>query len=365
MIHICIDCRFHNKSGIGRYAKEIVSRLIEHKNVFFTLIINPLDLDNAFIIKCNKDNVKFLNSTASMYSIREQVELPYIIPECDVFWSIHYNAPILPIRAKKKVVTIHDMAHIALANKLTIPEKIYSRFMMYWVTHMYNDIFTISQFSKDEIIKYEGIDEKKIHIYKCAPYSVDKYIESYSLKIKEKYNLPDNYVLFVGNVKPHKNLSVLVKAINLLSQKNDDIKLVIVGQKDGFINTDIEIKHDRNNVVFTGYVEDNDLVYIYKMANIFVFPSLYEGFGIPPLEAMKLGVPVICSSAASMPEVCGKAVEYFNPYDEVDLSNRINKLLHDKNKYNELIKIGKERSSMYSWDDTADGIFFQLANISK
>ena len=164
------------------------------------------------------------------------------------------------------------------------------------------------------------------------------------------------YLLFVGNVKPHKNLGRLLDAFDLLKDRIPH-SLMIVGQKDGFITGDKEVvrRAERfgKRVQFTGVLSDDKLRGIYAAADLLVFPSLYEGFGLPPLEAMACGTPVACSRAASLPEVCGNAVEYFDPQDSKDIAEKVLKLIQDGKRRKSLKNEGLKRVKGFSWDKCA------------
>ena len=161
----------------------------------------------------------------------------------------------------------------------------------------------------------------------------------------------------MGNVKPHKNLKNLLFAV-----EKTNLNLVIVGKKDGFITGDstiseiIRTKNLSDRIFFTGYVKDADIAAIYNLAKLFVFPSLYEGFGIPPLEAQACSCPVVCSNAASLPEVCGDSVVYFDPNDIEDMRNKIQTVLNDKNLQNELRIKGLENIKRFNWERSAKQI---------
>ena len=186
----------------------------------------------------------------------------------------------------------------------------------------------------------------------------NRYYDSNALEeVAKDYGLPDDFVLFVGNVKPHKNLKNLLFAL-----EKTNLNLVIVGKKDGFITGDstiseiIRTKNLSDRIFFTGYVKDADIAAIYNLAKLFVFPSLYEGFGIPPLEAQACSCPVVCSNAASLPEVCDDSVVYFDPHDVEDMRNNIQTVLNDKNLQNELRIKGLENIKRFGWERSAKQI---------
>lgn len=350
MKKLTIDFRMHNASGIGTYIKNIVPFLISKFDI--TLLGRTNEIQKYEWSK----EVKIIDCSSKIYSIKEQFELPIKIPKCDIFWSPHYNIPLLPIKAKKRVVTIHDVFHLAFYNTLNLKQKLYTKIVINQAVNRSDIILTVSEFSANEIKKYTNT-KKDIHvIYNAIDHKKFKVIKEKSKLdfVRKKYSLPQEFILFVGNVKPHKNLKNLLLAI-----KNIEINLVIVGKKEGFITADkditniIERYNLKNRIIFTGYIEDEDLPIIYNLATLFVFPSLYEGFGIPPLEAQACGCPVICSNAASLPEVCGNSVIYFNPYDVEDIKEKIELVLNNKELQNELKLKGFENVKRFSWEKSA------------
>lgn len=351
---LTIDFRMHNASGIGTYIKNIIPFLVDN----FDIIL----LGNTQEIQKYKwsNKVRIIECNSKIYSIKEQFELFNKIPRCDIFWSPHYNTPLLPIRAKKRLVTIHDVFHLAFYNTLSLKQKLYAKLVINQAAYRSDKILTVSNFSVNEIHKYTNTKKDITVAYNAIDYSKFTVINDKAKLqlIKEKYGLPNEFLLFVGNVKPHKNLKNLLLAI-----KDININLVIVGKKDGFITGDENIsnliqKCDlENRVFFTGYVEDDDIPIIYNLAKVFVFPSLYEGFGIPPLEAQACGCPVICSNVASLPEVGGvDSVIYCNPYSIEDIATKIKMVLDDGNLQNELKIKGFENIKRFSWEKSAQKI---------
>ena len=369
-MHICIDARMIKNSGIGVYIYQYVNRLIGSKMFEITLLGNRTTLEGYF---GHYNNWDCINAEFPIYSIEEQLKLPRLIPVCDIFWSPHYNIPLLPIRAKKHLVTIPDMAHLAFAKLLSPLQRLYANIVMRFAVKKANKILTISFFSKNEIIKYTGVRSDKVDvIYLGLDTKIFRIIND-PIKINEvynKYKLPERYLIFVGNVKPHKNLRKLVDAFSDISKLYPDLYLLIVGKKEGFITGDKElfefIEDDtylKERVRFTGYVELNDLPLIYGQADLFVFPSLYEGFGFPPLEAMACGCPAVVSSAASMPEICGDAVEYVNPNDSKCFVKTITKILDQPALRNELVEKGSFQFKKYNWQDSYNLFIHVIKNL--
>lgn len=358
-IKICIDCRFINASGIGIYLQNLIPYLLEIYEIL--LIGSNKELTR---LKWTKD-CKIIHLDNHIYSMKEQFELPLKVPDSDLFWSPHYNIPLLPIRAKKRLVTIHDVFHLAFLDQLSFKQKVYAKLMINLAVRLSDKIVTVSNFSKSEIIKFTNISENKIEvIYNGINKNSFKIIHDNSLVegVRTKYDLPKRFILYVGNVKPHKNLIRLLKAfkINLIQNGIKDYNLVIVGKKEGFITGDkglFKMLEDNTNlkrkVLFTGYVENEDLPVIYNLASLFVFPSFYEGFGLPPLEAMACGCPVVVSNAASLPEVCGDAAYYIDPHDVESIAKGMCEVLTDDDLMRILIRKGLERVNIFSWERSA------------
>lgn len=360
-ISLTIDFRMHNASGIGTYMKNIVPFLVDRFDV--TLLGNSGEIQNYSW----SGKVKIIECNSKIYSIKEQFELFKKIPKCDVFWSPHYNVPLLPILAKKRMVTVHDIFHLAFYDSLNIKQKLYAKLVINQAVSRSDVVLTDSIFSSTEITKYTGFNAN--HIIGCA-IDFTKFICSDADKkftiVNDKYKLPENFILFVGNVKPHKNLKNLLLALKTIP----NMDLVIVGKKDGFITGDNEIaslikdtEELKSRIHFTGYVEDEDIPAIYNLAKLFVFPSFYEGFGIPPLEAQACGCPVVCSDAASLPEVGGDSVVYCDPYSVEDIAAKIKMVLDDENLQNELRAKGFENIKRFSWEESAKKIIDVLEGL--
>ena len=358
---IVIDCRFMNHSGLGRYTCEIVSRLVAFSENEYVLLLNRDEINQGFLDKCKLHNVSFLYIDAPMYSMREQFLLPMRIPSCDVFWALHYNAPILPVRAKYRMVTVHDVGHLALPEDLSFLKRCYAKLLMYTSTHFYDKVLTVSEFSKREIVHFEDIPESKVEVYPCAV-DTDEYYpvrdQHHIDRVLRKYTLPDKYFLYVGNVKPHKNILGMIKGYARFLQSNADtgICLVVVGKKDGLLTgvqglsallKEFDLEH---KVFFTGFVDEEDLPTLYCGAQAFLFPSFYEGFGIPALEAMACNCVVVSSMVASLPEVCGDAAIYVDPQSEKSIAAGLEV---SGNEAEKMRKKGAERVKLFSWDNTA------------
>ncbi len=318
MIDLCIDARMAFSSGIGTYIRQLAPFFKDLRPI---LLVDCLDQDwcRGF------EQILF---RAPIYSLQEQIFYPKIIPRCDLFWSPHYNVPLLPINAKKRIVTIHDACHLVFGS---LAERTYAKIVMRRALDRSSRTITVSQFSKNEIQRCLG--KRNLDMIHIGVNQRQFVRQPSSEEMRKKYLLPGKYVLFVGNQKPHKNIEGLVRAF---SKVHAGLSLVLVGKGTAI-----------------GQVPDDELPAFYSMAEMFVFPSFYEGFGLPPLEAMSCGCPTVVSKAASMPEVCGDASFYFDPQRTEKIAEAIVKVATDERLKKELIQKGFERVKAFSWEQSA------------
>lgn len=351
-IHICIDARMLNASGIGTFLKNVIPYLLSEMRL--TLLY--LEKDEEDMLRYSGCNLIMMKSP--IYSIREQFELPMKIPKCDLFWSPHYNIPLFPIRAKKRLVKIHDAMPLAFFPSLSLMQKIYAKVFFNAALLISDVVTTVSHFSSKEIQKYCFIKKNITPIYNSVALRFnEKITREQKMEVRKKYHLPRSFLLWVGNVKPHKNLKRLLQAYEKLKPKE---QLVLLGQKERMRTIDKTViqlvENDlflKENVFFTGYIQDADVPVLYSMAKVCLFPSLYEGFGFPPLEALAMGCPSIVSDMASMPEICKDAVEYVDPLCIDSIANGIKRLLQDKVRRKELLEKGKALLQLYTPENSA------------
>ena len=360
---IVIDARMVHDSGIGTYIKNIIPFLL--KNFEVVLLGN---VEKLSIFK-SSGRFKVIPFNAKIYSIKEQLLLPFLIPKCDIFWSPHFNSPMFALKAKKRITTIHDVNHLAFNSGMSKIKKMYAKRLYLNAVNKSNFIITVSEFSKQEIVKYLHVDATKIKVV----FGGVKDVFFEPSNTSSTLDLPNKYILFVGNIKPHKNLITLLKAYAKFSKSfRAEYKLVILGKKEGFITPDreafkfIEDNHLEDNVVFTGYLEDALIPQIYKKAALFVFPSLYEGFGLPLLEAMASKTVVLSSNKTSLPEVGLDNVLYFNPLDIDELQKVILRIIEDTALQELQIKKAYKYSKSFSWKKSADShitLFKEVLNL--
>ena len=361
---ITIDARWINNSGIGTYLRNILPGVIMSfpKNEI-CLMGNEATLSTLDGI--NHSNVHFIETGSPMYSFNEQLELVRKIPkETKLFFATHYNIPLL--YQGKMLVTVYDLFHLAMPELVGgIHKRLYAKLMFNAVRRHAAAIITISQFTRKELIRFTGDGTQPI-------YTIDLGVSDAWFQIPPSVRPHfGKYILYVGNVKPHKNLRRLVKAFGLIS----DIiphNLIIVGKKDGFITgdggiaTDVEsIDRIRSRVQFLGHVDDTRLKQYFAHAEAFVFPSLYEGFGLPPLEAMAAGCPVLVSTAASLPDICGDAAVYCDPSRPGDIASKLLDLLTNKELRERMRILGYEQAHTFTWDKCVSQTTDVIRNLLK
>ncbi|AKQ45269.1 hypothetical protein TH63_05880 [Rufibacter radiotolerans] len=374
MPSLVIDARMIDASGIGVYLRNILPYLATEFTV--TLLGDPSKLQ----VFSWSQKVKILPLEAPIYSLKEQWALKTAIPPCDLFWSPHYNIPLLPIKAAHRVVTIHDTYHLAYRHTLSLAQRVFATTFLNAAVKLSERVITVSAFSKSEILRYTHASKKNIQVIPNGlnheTYKKLDLAETKARLYELLPSIPPSFILFVGNVKPHKNLKTLLKAYATLPPVlRKQHQLVIAGKKDGFLTPDSDLanafKEDlalEADTFFTGYVPDEVLPLLYNSASLFVFPSVYEGFGLPPLEAMACGCPVVASTAASIREVCGEAALYFDPQEWKQLARQMEAVLTNEELQSTLIQAGDNQSKNYSWYRTAQthlSVFRELLDPGK
>ncbi len=327
------DYGFHSKNLIGTESTKQSEHFL--KKIKSLIVSTPL-------LKSTVRNILSFNSR--LFS-----------PVYDLYWQPNY----IPqnVKAKKVVTTVHDFSFYIQPQ--WHPKERFDYYQKnFWKKASASDwIITGSHFTKQEIVKYMHYPKEKITvIYHAADHSVYKvYAEDILKKTKEKFKLNETFLLFVGSIEPRKNLLSLLKAYQLLSDEiKEQYPLILVGFK-GWENREImqEIEKERKHIHYLGYLSNEELAQVYNLATLFVYPTLYEGFGIPPLEAMACGTAVLASNTASIPEVCGNAVAYINPYDSQDIAKKIRDLLTNPDMRNTLIQKGLLRTKQFTWANAA------------
>lgn len=325
--------------------------IIYHKNKFNPALIPP-EFSNYKIKKLNF--FKLWTQTKFAFGVwRDRV---------DVLWMPMHNLPLIRRRALKTVVTIHDLAFKNFPETFPRQDLMQLNFLTDLAVKFSDKIIAVSESTKSDILKfYPKIKEDKIRVIyhgfdaelfqdELAPQEMESVLKKYDLK-------QEKYLLYVGAIQPRKNLVILVKAFEIFKEKEkSDIKLVLAGGKAWRWQKTIEVIERspfKEDIILTGGISFEELAILYRNAKIFVFPSLYEGFGIPILEAFASGVPVVTAKNSSLTEVGGDAVEYFENNNTDDLAAKIIKVLSDEVLQTGMIEKGLTQINKFSWEKCA------------
>ena len=381
-MRIGIDARFYGPigKGLGRYTQEVVDNIIKitssNEGAVFNYVIF-LSPENYDEFTSEEENIKKVKLNIGWYGFKEQILMPFYIykENLDLMHFPHFNVPILtPV---KFVVTIHDLilTHFPTIRATTLSPFKYKLKNFFYQLIISNavlrskKIITVSNFTKNDLIKQFKVKSEKIVVTYEGVANLAKGRDSLfiaklnSQETLEKYHIPQNFLLYVGNAYPHKNLHFLLDVFSILHKKRSDLCLVLVGKNDYFYSKIREYAQRlnlwqpnnlNNSVIFPGYVPDAQLEIMYQEARLYIFPSLYEGFGLPPLEAMARSCPVLSSDRSSLPEVLGGAALYFNPENIDDVLMKINLLLSDDVLRQDLIDQGIKQAKKYNWWECAN-----------
>jgi len=334
------------KSGFGFYVKNLVEALAK------------VDPENKYVLISPQTGQHAKDFSTPQRWFWDQFIFPRRArkSKVDLLHQPCFSAPLF--YEGRVIVTCHDLISIFFPENLPLASRL---FYSKWEPFSYrkaSKIIAISEHTKRDIMALLKIPEEKISVIPLAASRDFRPIRSMrKLKeVREKYKTGQNYLLDVGTIEPRKNLPFLVRAYALAVREGVDSNLVITGKKGWYYQGLFQLVEDLNledKVIFTGYVEEKDLPALYSGAKAFVFPSLYEGFGLPPLEAMACGTPVISSNTSSMPEVIGKAGILISPKDERLWANIIVNVLKDKALAQTLSEWGVRQAKKFSWEETA------------
>ena len=357
------------KHGMDMVALELINEL------------QKLDKENEYVIFVKPDadrnalkttsNFKIVELAGGPYPTWEQIALPKaaIKEGCDILHCTSNTAPVIcniPL-----VTTLHDiiyMESISIFSKAgTWYQKfgnLYRRLVVPLIIKKSDKIITVSNFEKRRIAEFFHFpknDNRLVAIYNGVTEYFKEISDNNELnRVKKLYKLPDNFLFFLGNTDPKKNTPGVLKAFsNYLKKTGDDMYLVMLDYDESELNkilADIGNVDLKSKILLTGYVVNTDLPAIYNMCKLFLYPSLRESFGIPMLEAMRCGVPVITSNTSSMPEVSGNAAYIVDPYKPEEITDAIIKLLENANLRQELIKKGLEQAKKFSWKNMATNV---------
>ncbi|MBI5605587.1 MAG: glycosyltransferase family 4 protein [Deltaproteobacteria bacterium] len=362
---VAIDVRtvLPNRSGVGNYVLHLIQNL------------RKVDPDSIYFFLSLKKNMSFLGPLAPEQNPLVTVFSHENHPLGD-FWE-HF---ILPIRLMKKgidvfhgpaslipfrrdhyqvVVTIHDLVAFLFPETIPLKYGAYMRYLLRQAVKRANKIISVSHHTRQDLIEILKVPSEKIVVIHEAPSPIFRPYDRNKVRtlLKERYGIKKKYIYHLGNIEPRKNLIVLLQAFTRVCQElGTEYQLVVSGQKGWLIRSLSHFLKNypmRDQVLFTGYVPMEDLPFLMNGAEIFVFPSLYEGFGLPVLEAMSCGTPVISSNRSSIPEIVGSAGVLIDPTDVQELAHRIIYLLRNGEERRWLSLLGKDQAARFSWEEVA------------
>lgn len=348
------------RSGIGTYTYELARRLQDGEGIAY--------VGNLFNFLHRNDNHAALCGVEM--PIREQASMPYgvyrriwhtvpltygmMFPKSDLNLFFNY---IVPPRVSGKVMTfVHDMTYLRFPETMDARNLTRLRRGIQDSVKRSDRVVTLSEFSRQEIATLLHIPKGRIVVVPCAP-SLTAGVAPLST-LSEKFHIHPPFLLHMGTVEPRKNLVRLIRAFARLKEMYQiSHQLVLAGGK-GWADSEIyQVAQEvpcAKEILFTGYISDEEKNLLYQQAEAFIFPSLYEGFGIPPLEAMALGCPVVCSHAASLPEVVGDAAELVDPLDECSIASGIWNVLSNRDYAVRLVEKGHAQAKRFTWDASVD-----------
>jgi len=354
---IAIDIREagHEKTGKGWYTFNIVKELLK------------LDKQNQYLLYSNSkknpfkesDNVKikYIESKPTKWHFLVLKDLKE--EKADIFFApTSYIIPAFAPKTIRVIVTVHDLVAFLFPGTHNAKAMIIERLTLKKALKKASDIFVVSDNTKKDLLDRFKYSEQRIHITSCAASQVfsNPVSEDELNKFKQDKKLPDRFILAVGTLEPRKNFSTLIKSFVNIKKWHPEYKLVIVGKK-GWkfdqIESSLKEYNMEDEIIFPGYLKDEDLQKMYKLAAVFVFPSLYEGFGIPPLEAMASGCPVVSSNLASLPEVVGEAGLLIDPKNAYKMADAISSLIKNDNVRNMMIERGYIQAEKFKWENSA------------
>ncbi|PWV93816.1 glycosyltransferase involved in cell wall biosynthesis [Paenibacillus cellulosilyticus] len=339
-------------TGLGVYSREVLNRNVDffNDNHFNALLTN-----NEITVGTRMNSEQYVNRRIALNPVLRSLYLNTI--NSDFMYSFTHHGRTVKKKGAQ-IITIHDLIPLHFPNQYK-GQYYYYKYLLPKTIKYSDKIITISEATKVDILNHYTVDEDKITvIHNGFEHSQAKPSEDH---IASMHDHP--YFLMVGTTFPHKNLDTVLRAFNMIK---DQIELdcIIVGRKSPYYESLEKVIHQlglEHRVKLLGYVNDSQLEWLYRNASVFVYPSLYEGFGLPILEAMAKEIPVLCSDTSSLPEISGGASILFNPRNETEIAERIIEICNNGVLKHEFITKGTENLRRFSWDITSEKIKDEIA----
>lgn len=352
-MHIVIDARIR-RSATGRYA----DRLLQH--------LEKIDLTNKYTILLENDdtwkpsnkNWSTLNIPYHQFSFNpvEQIKFTKLLHSLKPD-LVHFTMTQQPIFYLGNIVTTtHDLTMLRFTRPGTTPLPIFwvkmalYKFMFWWSHKKSTKIIVPTNFVKEDLAKLEPFTKNKTFV------TLEAGEPTKSVKTTPFKDAKKPYIMYLGSSFPHKNLKRLVDAFGIVLESFPDLQLILVGKREKYkidLENYVATKTYKDSILIPGWLEDEETFWLYKNCEAYVFPSMSEGFGLPGLEAMSYGAPVVSSNATCLPEVHGDAAEYFDPYDINDMAAAICRVIGNKKRRDELVKLSFKRGDAFSWERMA------------
>lgn len=360
-MRIGIDARSIHLEGVGRYIHELITNIadMDNENEY---VIYFLSDNQRRLHEVKKENFSSMILPVSLYAIHKQPLLSYQLRKdrLDLFHATdHWLAPFVP--PCNMVITIHDLFMHFIPELSTRKALLYGKIVFPWTFKQSKRLILTSNFLKEQLLKYYPATAYKLSVIPLGVSERFKVVRYDDIdRVRNRYNLKKKYILYVGNLRNHKNLGRLLEAFSKLPTEIKDVyNLVIAADKKEryaeILKKPKELGIEKT-VQFIGFVQTDDLTAIYQSASVFVLPSLCEWFGLPIVEAMACGIPVITSNITAMPEVAGDAAFLVNPYDTHDLRNAMEQVLSNEELRVKLIARGRTRAQRFSWSEVTSKV---------
>lgn len=369
MNHVrAIDIRLLGKKRTGDEAvffnltKEVLA--LDKSNQYL-LLTDEQDTATKMLIEkqlgcVGQGNVRLISLCGKNRFVWNLFSLPWFLlcHRVDVYHT-QYILPLFVPKRTKVVNHIHDVSFMAYPKLIGWKDRLFLSLLIPRSLSRANGIIAPSQFTKDEIVRYYGVAESKVTVVSNA--LSEAFLKEQALdeeRVREKYGLPERFILAVGTLQPRKNIPFLIRAFARVCERLPDVSLVLVGSRGGHhfdmgIDRALTEESLGSAVCFPGYIEEEDLPVLVRAATVFAFPSLYEGFGIPLLEAMSQDVPVASSDIPCLREIAGEAALYFDPTSIASCEEKLYTLLTDMEQREKGISLGRHRISLFSWKKSA------------